>query len=477
MRNQQLFKIIQKLELCSYFDAAKGQIKLREADNLPFMRWPDGTPCSIANAYMINLLQRHLSRNNGGGTLRTYASDISHLIRFCYENKLDFYQMNNDKFTTFISQLRHERDLINPHARKRDSNTITNIGRTTLCFLDFIGRLNDDERFVIDTIQAGKRTHRTHLKNSPAGAIERSGWHHPSFDTPGPRRSYAAISNVSIQQLYDAIPKLSSNNIPPQIKRFIGRRRTIMIRISEMTGARIEETALIRIEDIEAALNASEPKLRLTTLKKRRKEQRFLPILLQDLAPIKAYLINRTSIVKQTIGVKNDHGFLFISAQTGSPLSSKYMSNEYGLLRKTAGIKTPACNHMFRTRFITKLFILLIKQYQFENKDEFRRALMDVNTLKQQVQQYTGHGNLHSLDTYIDLAFDELTNLRGIVGSVRLQSAYEAFDANVAILQRELENGLSITSFQERYNRLVQLRDADIERLSMLGNENIEQLE
>ena len=123
---------------------------------------------------------------------------------------------------------------------------------------------------------------------------------------------------------------------------------------------------------------------------------------------------------------------------------------------------------MFRNRFITKLFVRLINQFDFDNKDEFRKALLDANTLKQQVQQYTGHGSIDSLDTYIDLAFDEVANLRAVVNSVHLQGAYEAFDSNVEILHRELENGIPVSAYLEKYRELLELRVVDIDRISTM---------
>ena len=43
-----------------------------------------------------------------------------------------------------------------------------------------------------------------------------------------------------------------------------------MILLLEMTGARIEEIAQIRVRDIEEAIKQKDPKLKLVTLKKRK---------------------------------------------------------------------------------------------------------------------------------------------------------------------------------------------------------------
>lgn len=475
MRSQQLFNIIPEMELSHFFNASLGEIKLREANDMPFVRWPNGMPCLMANAYMIHLLKRNLSRNNHGGTLRQYAKDISHLIRYCHKEGLDFFNLNNDRFSCFIKTLRDERDPLNPVARQRDSNTLIAIGRKCLDFLDFVGGMNGDKEYVVGTIQAENKVYRVHTRKSKSGPIEKHGWFHNSFDTPSPKKKRNAISKKTIQALYEAIPMLSSDGLSKDSKRFIDRRRTMMIRLLEMTGARIEEIAQVRFKDVEDAIKQKDPKLRLVTLKRRTPKERFVPVLHQDLAAFKPYIrISRAKVIKKNLGAANDHGLLFVSEGNGQPLSSRYMSNEVGLLRRTAGIESQACAHMFRNRFITKLFVRLINQFNFDNNDDFRRALLDANTLKQEVQQYTGHSDIDSLDTYIDLAFEEVANLKAVVSTVHLQGAYESFDANVELLHRELANGLPVSAYLEKYHELLELRVADIDRISAMDQDNNE---
>lgn len=89
---------------------------------------------------------------------------------------------------------------------------------------------------------------------------------------------------------------------------------------------------------------------------------------------------------------------------------------------------------MFRHRFITKQFVNLIKQYNYENQDQFRKALLDTNTLKQKIQQMTGHQNLNSLDVYIDLAFNEIFNTKVVLDKVAVANAYETFDSQLKLL-------------------------------------------
>lgn len=87
-------------------------------------------------------------------------------------------------------------------------------------------------------------------------------------------------------------------------------------------------------------------------------------------------------------------------------------------LRDLAGIEQQTCDHMFRHLFITNMFIKLMEQYDLENKDSFRNALMDLEALKVHIKEVSGHKNIASLDHYIHLAKSELTNMGKIIDKV-----------------------------------------------------------
>lgn len=85
-----------------------------------------------------------------------------------------------------------------------------------------------------------------------------------------------------------------------------------------------------------------------------------------------------------------NHGYVFMSETNGTPLKAQTLSQEMYVLAKIAGIEEKAHARMFRHRFITKLFVALIEQHTFDTVDDFRRALLDTESMKQKVQQWTG---------------------------------------------------------------------------------------
>jgi len=213
-----------------------------------------------------------------------------------------------------------------------------------------------------------------------------------------------------------------------------------MLKLLEMTGARSGELAHLKIIDIENAYNQENSFLKMITLKRKVESTRLVPVEKIELKEIILFIkINRSRVVKNTVGKIKDEGFLFISETTGKKLQNITLTNEIKRLRLLSGIKNQVCAHMFRHRFITKYFVRLIKQYDFENQDDFRNALLDVNSLKTQIQQVTGHKNVNSLDHYIDLAKEELINIKEVVNKVDFLNKQESYDRVEEELLRKLE--------------------------------------
>lgn len=449
---KQLFSKINNFEMFEFFDGTSWP-HMRKCGLVPFISFPDGKPCNLANLFILECIRRNLK----SGTLLQYSGHVSHIIRFCYGRNIDFLLMDDSKFTEFIHELRYEANPRNSNSRKRESSILNGIGRTNLAFLNFVGEFHGQSNFVFDVIKAKRVETKQPAQYSQTGYKNVSSWHHHSFDTPSSKKSRSPISKVAIDELYAAISLKSDST-------FLYRRRTAMLRLLEMTGARIGEIALLRVADLHEALRMKEPMLRMITLK-RGKPERFVPVLKQDLNELKIYeRMYRSSLVKKCIGKDGDHGFLFVSETTGQPLSARSLSNEVGDLRRAAGIAAAACAQMFRHRFITKLLVRLIKEFDFKNPDEFRKAMLDINFLKQQVQQYTGHKSVKSLDHYIDFAFHEITDTGNVMNSVAFKMAYESYDDNLHLLCERLERGMKIPEFLEELETLRVLRDEDLAR-------------
>jgi site-specific recombinase XerD len=439
---------LKNIEIIDYFGQNKVQLKSKE--KFPFIAYPNGSPCHIANMYLLELEERNRSIHS----IKQYASNINYLVNFCFEKKIDFLKLNEGSFIDFTYELRKETDSNNPLKRVRNANTLNNIVRTNLDFLNFIGNFHNKPSFVFDNI--GAKTNSKNTKNGEL-SIEMSGWIHKGLEVPSPRKTRNPIGKEVIDKLYEAIVEKSSS-------KFLQQRRIVMLRLLESTGARAGEIALIKVNDVIEAFN-NDGFIKMTTLKRKNKNTfRYVQMDLSDLNLIKNYInLYRKKVIKETIGLAKDHGYLFINEHNGEKSFDTVISNDVNVLKKVANIEEQTCAHMFRHRFITKQFVNLIKQYKYENQDQFRKALLDTNTLKQKIQQMTGHQNLNSLDVYIDLAFNEVFNSKTVLDKVAVANAYESFDSQLKVLTMELVNGqISPIEFEEKQKELINNREQSI---------------
>lgn len=438
----------------------------REAVDIPMIMWPDGTWCFPANVYMLALFHRGLSRKNQGGTLLTYATNISHLLRYVFHNKIDLANLTDNQFSLFIKMLQGETRASQPEVHARDANAVIAIGRNCLDFLASVGRVYQDESFIgpKGQIRAEQKEFEVKPEGGRKGNVKliRQYWHHRTFPTADPKNKRLPISTDAVEKLRQII-QVASGSI------FQRKRRYVMLKLLEITGGRRSEVAAITCESILKASKMTEPMLKLMTAKRKggKDEYRYIPIASHDVAFLLEYIeINRRRIVRATCGHENDDGYLLISETFGKRLRPNTITQEIAELSKAADIKEKSCPHMFRHRFITKLFVALIEQHEFENTDNFRRALLDTETLKQKVQQWTGHTRLNSLDIYINLAFEEATHFKNTYNIVSTKLIVDSFKGTLRQLQAELRNGSSPTEILSRLDKLICAFEEDLDMKS-----------
>lgn len=439
-----------------------GDIVTTPADNIPMLRWPDNRWCWPANMYMSELYEHGLSRKDEGSTLKTYATQLSHLIRYCFSNRVDFLELTDDQFTFFIKSLQGERRP-RDSALVREADTVISIGRTCLDFLKSVAHNHGLNNFIgpKGQIMAEQRQYQLTGDRCYSKKIIRNYWHHRSFPTPDPKKRRLPIDSGTITKLQDAV-------LPASSSIFLRKRRYVMLRLLEITGARRAEVAALGIESVLDAAKQEYPMLKLVTRKKggNREYVRLVPILHHDVQFLLEFIEkNRRFVVKRTCGVTHDDGYVLVSETTGKRLRPNTITQEIRILRLQASVTAKACAHMFRHRYITKLFVALIEQHNLENEDEFRKGLLDNEQLKQQIREYTGHTQLSSLDHYIHIAFSEITNFSKTINVVNAKSLIESLASSLRQIQTELKQDLSASEASVQIERFLLSALADLNRV------------
>ena len=382
------------MEIPIYF--FNNKFKTKVFSKFPFFTYSNGMPCLPLNSYIQSEQIVKLSEE----TLFKIAYSLTHILRFCESNKIKLSNFIENDLLAFSQSLQEE---------DRENRTTVFILSNTLSFFNYLGnKFLDIDNYCIDVL------HCFYKKTLTKGNKEVKSLSHICFPTKEPTKRRSPVSLGNIEKMYESVGETSNSN-------FVQKRNRVILKLLEITGARVGEIALLTVEDIQNIFSQENSSLKMRTLKRRGGliDYRYVPVNKADFNEVLTYIkIYRSKIIKNTIGKANDEGFLLVNENTGKAILSITITNEINKIRKVAGIEENVCAHMFRHRFITNLFIQLIKQYDIQNKDQFRNSLMDLENLKVYIQQVTGHKNVNSLDNYIDIAKSELTNMDKVVNNL-----------------------------------------------------------
>lgn len=404
---------------------ANGVPRPLPAGLVPALYWPDGRWCYPANLYMADLVRRSLSRRNRGGTLHTYATQLSHLIRFCYRNDTDFIDLTDNQFKLFVRGLSSKDS-------NREINSVRAICNVCLEFLAYTGEVYGVPTFVSPdgAIKAARVKRTVYMGNGKPRSVLT--WEHVALPHPSPPKERLPISSESIVALRKAAVKSSPNA-------FIKMRRLVLLLLLEVTGGRRGEVAELTIDAVRSAKQMDNPLMELVTLKKRgtTPSKRLIPISRHDIDYLDNYLqLYRNPHVRRIFGNIVGDGKVLVSDTSGTGLQPNTITQEVWTLRLHSGLSVPVCAHMFRHRFCTKVLISLIEEHKERNADEFRQRLISNNDLMTKLTQWTGQSSIESLQRYIHLAFEEFAHTKQVVNSTIVRQKLDSFKA------RLLERGL-----------------------------------
>lgn len=449
MNKEKLYSLLSNFEIYDYYSSRKNQLKTLKIDNCPIVYFPDNTPCYEANSYLLHLLTKGLSQNHGG-TLETYASNISLLLRYCFLIKITkISDLDNDNFIDFINYLKSERNKKGKYVR--NPNQVITIGNRCIDFLIFVQDLYNLKNFIGVGSQyqirlISKTSFDYHSKNR---AINYTHTSLPHSITTLKKRPISKENAIKIRQFLSENPEDSLRS-----------RNLCILDCLELTGARRDEIRSLKVQDIIDALQSKElyPSLKLITLKTKRNDNfRFVPVPRTLLNNLSIYIRRyRRKIIQKTIGVNKDHGYIFISHTSGSPLSVDTFTTYMHEWANGAGINSQVSIHQFRHKFITEKIMYLIREFQIENKYKFREAFLEIDKLKLIVQQWTGHRSLSSLDTYIDYAFLQDRNIDVLIEKVLNKTSPFSITEKIRELELSyLEQEITKEFFLENLQKLV----------------------
>lgn len=454
--------------------------KLKSTD-VPFLSYSNYKPCMEANAFMHHLT---VQRNLKASSLKTYASYIVHLIRFV-ENQPTlsrFSQLTDASFRLFIQNLTIE---TKPNGEpKRSTTEVAKIGETCIQFLQFVQQFHDLTHFIgqeeVCAISILEKKHSISIEGRK-NKKEVITITHSSLPKKGAIKKRHPVSQADALKIWDYIStqkKDVSHIKDPKLKRKAKRERydkryrdKAIYTTMEITGGRVKELHLLQYSDIVDARTTGS--LRIDTLKKRNDDinERYIPIdhLFHD--QLDSYIDVRKRVMKKH-GAKHD--YLFINLNDGQPLNAetwkKYISN-WG---KELGIEGRVSPHLWRhARFTNWMIERILASKEINSKDDFKKNVLHTMQFKKELQQFSGHTLISSLDIYLDLAWEQLHGYTTIYSAASLKDTVKSVERRIEDIEGEIERG-ELTAIQalQSVKSLLSAFNKDID--NAIANESAE---
>ncbi|MFV8456444.1 tyrosine-type recombinase/integrase [Vibrio owensii] len=421
--------------------------KPRKPIDIPFLSYSNYKPCLEANAYMHHLA---ISTNLKPTTIRTYADKIVHLIRFIERQPTlsRFSQLTNSSFTLFIQNLTlKEKPNGEP---KRSPTEVAKVGEACIQFLEFISIFHDLSDFIgvdeSNAITVIKKKHTIRMEGT-SETKEVFSTSHASLPKKGPIKTRHPVSKDDALKIWEHIKtqkKDFSNIKAPSAKRlakreqYDKRKRDVAIYVAmEMLGGRVGELHSIRYSDyIEARRTC---KLRINTSKKRNDEdnERYIPVDNTMLEYIAQYADVRKRIMKK---FSVNHDLLFISLNDGGPFSKTSWTTYINSWGKELGVVGKVSPHLWRhARFTNWMVERILTSQEINSKDDFKKNVLHTQQFKKELQQYSGHKLISSLDTYLNLAWEQLHGYKEVYSAVSLKTAVDTMQGQMDYLEQRID--------------------------------------
>jgi site-specific recombinase XerC len=439
MTKHKLVEILQsEAKVPHIYDVWSKDYRYRHVPNMPVVHWPDDKPCVDINLFLMDgIFKKNWAVKHSGGTVRTYASHLSHIVRFCFSNKLNFVELSDKYFELFINGLMAEKKSNgNP---KRSNTSVVTIGRYTLNFLIFAGEKVKNKNFI------GKKGCRLNYieKEYVENNVKRTYVEHYSFPSKDPYRRRLPLAQADEKKLLEYVSNNSDENI--------AMRDSCLIKAFKATGGRRSEVANIKVVDIKRALSSNDiiPMLKLITLKQRKngveEKTREVPVYRSTLKRINRYINRfRARTIKEIEESSGeafiDHGYVFIGETTGMPLKPDSITTYFNRWGKLIGAEGQLVAHAFRHTYITEKIEMLIQLFELKDESELKAKFASEENFSKKLKEWTGHKNEKSLQNYIHLAFEGLSGVRATFDKAEIVSGVNSAKAELDDLKNRVIN-------------------------------------
>lgn len=381
----------------------KPKVVERSLEHLALIDWPNGKPCFLVNEWLI-----HIGKKSTGNTVGTYASQVSFVVRFCYEKKIGFFELTDDHIYDLRDELVNE--IKTTGERKRNNNTVRDILDRTITFLAWAQNNTTNDlplnHFLVGEAHTSPSITVNKSKNKKTG---RNYYEHDSMPPEEvPESVKLPITDYAIDCLKNRVNIDLHRDTDDKLRSYIYERRMFCLWMLQRFGMRPSELTNYSVLSNSDFTNMK--KITLPTMKRRRliPVPRTIPISSSDALRIGRYMDARAEYITDcpTELVNGLSDTLLITAGH-TKLTAPTLTKEFYRLKTNAGLHDQRiCMSMFRHRFITREVLTALKE--FMAKHNLSRDLMTEGatfSILKRISTKTGHSDPMSLMPYVSIAW------------------------------------------------------------------------
>lgn len=415
----------------------KGRLLLRNAPNIPFISYPDGTPCLFGNLFMLYEYDQNYSLADDGGSLKEFAYQISLLIQYTYNNRISLLSMTESRLEGFLRWIRARKH----RGRSPGTKRINTILSKTLDFLYYIGVQSGYPEYVSlqGSIKAEKVV-KSSIRRASGTIVQIYGWKHRIFlISDGKSRTGVPIGMDTLEELRQQVDKISSD--------FIRRRTEVLFNLLEHIGGRRAEVGNVLVSSIIAALKTedSNPFITIDSRKGVRGATREVPVARHVLEDALEFIkTERRSLLSRISKRKNttiEEDKLFISARTGRPIKVQHATATFHKLKTEAKINGKAHPHQMRHLFLSRLFYERVTAATRSRSSPLFSLDSILEKTVAEIRQLSGHVSDTGLNAYVksvkEKVLSEILNSteQGHPGNTEIADAVKALMDELATVQ------------------------------------------
>ena len=81
----------------------------------------------------------------------------------------------------------------------------------------------------------------------------------------------------------------------------------------------------------------------------------------------------------------------------------------------------------------------ILASKEINSKDDFRKNVLHTMQFKKELQQFSGHTLISSLDTYLDLAWESLHGYTKVYNAASLKTTVESVEREIECIEAQIE--------------------------------------